>query len=149
MSRQQQEYTPYVGRGKTHEGPDHSAPYPVSRLAPAISLVDMAAEIERADQLLSSHAEGRLEVIARQIRALQQEARAILEKARRDQELHRAAKSFQVRPGHVYHLYRRDDATLVWSLLSPADWNTEPPHVYVGSYRLEADMSWTEVEKDT
>ncbi|WP_457573935.1 DUF2452 domain-containing protein [Desulfolithobacter sp.] len=149
MSRQQQEYTPYVGRGKTHEGPDHSAPYPVSRLAPAISLVDMAAEIERADQLLSSHAEGRLEVIARQIRALQQEARAILEKTRRDQELHRAVKSFQIRPGHVYHLYRRDDATLVWSLLSPADWNGRPPHVHVGSYRLEADMSWTEVERDT
>ncbi|BCO07635.1 hypothetical protein GF1_00110 [Desulfolithobacter dissulfuricans] len=146
MSRQQQEYTPYAGRGKTHEGPDHSAPYPVSRLAPAISLVDIASEIERADTLLASHAEGRLEVIARQIRALQDEARTILEKARRDQELHRAEKSFQVRPGHVYHLYRRSDATLVWSLLSPADWKGRPPHAYVGSYRLEADMGWTEVE---
>jgi hypothetical protein len=27
--------------------------------------------------------------------------------------------------------------------LSPTDWGDSAPHRFVGSYRLEADMSWT------
>ncbi|OOZ41039.1 hypothetical protein BOW53_05855 [Solemya pervernicosa gill symbiont] len=30
-------------------------------------------------------------------------------------------------------------------MLSPQEWG-EPPHAYLGSYRLENDMSWTAVE---
>jgi hypothetical protein len=31
-------------------------------------------------------------------------------------------------------------------MLSPDDWGGRPPHPFVGSYRLEADMSWTAAE---
>ncbi len=126
--------------------PAHSSPYPVSRLAPAFDLVDAAREIARADAMITSIAGSKLALIADQIRALQAEARAVLEQAQRDFDLHRARCAFERRPGHVYHLYRRAPDELYFSMLSPADWEGTPPHEHVGSYRLEADMSFTPAE---
>ena len=126
-----------------HEGPDHSAPYPVSRLAPGFGLVDLAREIERADQMVSSRLGGQLQVIANQVKTLQAQAREILKQALNDQRLHHARCAFRRIPGHVYHLYEETDGSLAFSMLSPDDWRGRPPKAFVGSYRLEADMSWT------
>ena len=136
-----------TGRGKPHTGPDSTAPYPVSRMAPAIELVDLAQEIAEADSRLASMAHGKLKVIADQVRALQQEARAILDATRRDQLLHRASCNFKRQPGHTYHLYRKDEAHCYFSMLSPEEWGGSPPHRYEGSFRLENDMSWTPLEE--
>lgn len=125
----------------------HSSPYPVSRLSPTIELVDLAKEIARADDLLSLQATGKLEMLGKQIQALQAEAREILEKTKRSQELHRAECGFKKIPGRVYHLYRKSRETLLFSMLSPKDWGGSPPHEYIGSYHLENDMSWTEVDE--
>ena len=130
---------------KGHSGPQHSAPYPVSRLAPSFSLVEMARDIEEADRLVNATVSAKLQVIADQIRALQEEARAALAKARQDQELHHAHCTFQRRPGQIYHLYAKLDGRRYLSMLSPAEWHNAPPHRHLGSYRLENDLSWTQV----
>ncbi len=122
--------------------PEHGSPYPVSRLAPPITLIDLAREIAQADRMIATKVDAQLEVIARQIRGLQDEARRILEGANRDKDLHRAECAFQKRAGHVYHLYRKNDGSLYFSILSPTDWH-QPPHIFCGSFRLEADFSWT------
>lgn len=133
--------------GPRHGGPDHSAPYPVSRMAPSVDLVDLAREIDQADRMLSATAGARLRVIADQVRALQDEARRVLEQTRRDQQLHRAQCSFKRVPGRSYHLYRRGDGSTYFSMLTPRDWRGTPPHEFVGSYRLENDMSWSPAEE--
>ncbi len=133
--------------GGKHDGPARTSPYPVSRLAPAVELVDVAREIERADHAIGNVVGGKLEVIARQIRALQEEAQGILERARRDLDLHRATCSFHKRAGQVYHLYERASGDLYFSMLAPADWGGAPPHPFLGSFRLEADHSWTPAEE--
>lgn len=126
---------------------DSTSHYPVSRLAPPFTLVDLAREIAHADEMLSNRAGSKLEVIARQVRLLQEQAQEILEQTRRDQQLHRARCSFQKKPGQIYHLYRdRRDQPLL-SLLSPADWRGRPPHRFEGSFRLESDSSWTPVDE--
>jgi hypothetical protein len=51
------------------QGPTNAAPYPLSRMAPAFGLVDVAAEIERADAMLATVTHGKLELIAAQIRS--------------------------------------------------------------------------------
>lgn len=140
------EYKRYDGK-QTHRGADHAAPYPVSRLAPTIELVDLAQEIAKADSMLSNVATGKLRTIAEQVRALQNQAREVLESVQRDQELHRAQCNFKRQPGKIYHLYRKPDATTYFSMLSPNDWGGTPPHAFVASYRLEADMSWTPAEQ--
>ena len=134
-------------QGERHDGPGRSSPYPVSRLAPATDLVDVAREIARADTMINVRASAKLHVIADQIRALQAQARAVLEEVRTDQDLHRAECGFKRLPGKVYHLYRRDDGTRYFSMLSPQDWGRSVPHEFLGSYRLEVDMSWTPAER--
>lgn len=133
--------------GGKHEGPKHSSPYPLSTLSAPHDLVDVAREIQKADETIKTAAGSKLKVIAKQIRALQDEAHGILQGAQRDAELHRARCHFKRRPGHVYHLYRKDDDSLYFSMLSPDDWGGEPPHRHEGSYRLEADMSWTPTDQ--
>lgn len=134
-------------REERHEGPDRTSPYPVSRLAGPIDLVDTARQIQEADQAIGNRTNAKLTVIARQIRALQEEARQVLEDNQRDTRLHHARCNFQRRPGQIYHLYERDDGEAYFSMLAPEDWREGAPHTYVGSYRLEADLSWTPVEE--
>ena len=131
-----------------HQGPDHASPYPVSRLAPSFSLVDLAREIEQANAQVATRVSGQLHVIAEQVKALQSQARQILEQARSDRRLHEARCGFRRRPGHVYHVYEEPDGSWSFSMLSPQDWKGQPPRPFVGSFRLEADMSWTSTEKN-
>ena len=126
-----------------------SLSYPASRLAPAFELVDLAHEIEQADQLVSARTNAKLQVIADQIRNLQAKARTIMEQAASEQRLHRARCHFSKRPGQIYHLYQSGDQDCYFSLLSPADWQGKPPHRHLGSYRLENDLSWTPVPENT
>lgn len=125
-----------------HEGPASSSPYPLSRLAPTFDLVDVAREIQKADAALGNVTVAKLRTIAEQIRALQAQAAAVLDDARRATALHHAICRFQKRPGHVYHLYLRADGARYFSMLSPADWGSTPD-AFEGSFRLEADMTWT------
>lgn len=130
-----------------YQGPARAAPYPLSRLSGKFSLVDTAREIEQADQWIASTTSARLSAIAEQMQRLREQAEAVLQKAREDAELHRAEARFQRIPGKIYHLYERQDGTRYWSMLSPADWGGTPPHVFVGSYRLEADQSFTRADQ--
>lgn len=131
-------------RSKT---PNAAAPYPLSRLSAPINLIDVAKEIQAADSVLSAVAAGKLEAIARQIRALQEQAACTLAEAQIDAELHRVRCNFKKLPGKLYHLYERPDGERYFSLLSPEDWAGKPPHAFCGSFRLEADMRFTPAEQ--
>ena len=123
------------------------APYPVSRLAPACELVDLAGEIARADDMLSMQANGKLQLVAEQIRRLQQEAQIILHETKRNQDLHRAECNLQKKIGQIYHLYRKNDGKLLFSLISPEEWGWRLPYTFVGSYELASDMSWQDIKE--
>lgn len=132
--------------GDTHDGPERNSPYPVSRLAPVIELADLAREIGEADRMLNVRVNAKLQVIADQIKVLQHEARCVLAEAKQDQDLNHARCNFQRKPGSIYHLYRAKDGSIYFSMLSPEDWQNSPPHDFLGSYRLENDMSWTKID---
>lgn len=130
-----------------HKGPDNTSPYPVSRLAPKFDLLNVEKEIEEASRMLSAVARGKLELIARQMRLLQQEALEIIQKAEDDYSLHRAECRFRRVPGKTYHLYRRQNGITYFSMVSPNEWGASQPHEYVGSFQLEDNMSWTKSEQ--
>ncbi|NIS45583.1 MAG: DUF2452 domain-containing protein, partial [Aliifodinibius sp.] len=46
----------------------------------------------------------------------------------------------------VYHVYEKTNGKRYFSMLSPAEWGGTAPHRYIGSYQMEADMSWKTVE---
>ncbi len=137
----------YEGKGELHSGSASTSPYPVSRLGASIDLVDLAEQIDQADSHINTRVSSKLQLIADQIRYLQDEAREVLEAAQRDQELHRAQCSFKRIPGNIYHLYQRSDETSYFSMLGPKEWGGKTVHQFLGSYRLENDMSWTPEEQ--
>ncbi|MBK1647976.1 DUF2452 domain-containing protein [Rhabdochromatium marinum] len=126
--------------------PGHSSSYPVSRLAPAFHAPDLRDQLGRVEAMLSARTSAKLGLIADQIRQLQDSARTILQEAEQEQALHQAECAFERKPGRTYHLYRKADGRRFWSMLSLADWRGQPPHDFAGSYRLEADYSWSPVE---
>jgi hypothetical protein len=128
-----------------HRGEAHASPYPVSRLAPPHDLVDVARQIQEADQLLGTVAHARLSTIAAQMAALKAEAARILEETRASLDLHRARCSFVKRPGHVYHAYRRDTETWL-SMIGPDEWGDDVVREHLGTYRLELDQRWTRLD---
>ncbi|XP_055640429.1 uncharacterized protein C1orf50 homolog [Toxorhynchites rutilus septentrionalis] len=114
----------------------------------AEDIVELAKEIQASDIQVKNNACAKLLVIAEQVRFLQEQARKILEETQSAQDLHHAACNFKKIPGNIYHLYKRESGQRYFSMLSPAEWGTSAINQsYVGSYRLEHDLSWTAVEK--
>ena len=133
-------------KGENVRSPAHSSPYPVSRLAPAMELVELARELAEADDMLTVQATAQLRLLAEQMEQLRAKARKILAETRENQELHRAECGFAKKPGHTYHLYRKKNGDLVFSLVGPSEWGTGPPFEYVGTFRLELDKTWKKLK---
>ena len=134
-------------KGDNVTAPARATPYGSSRLAPAIDIVDAAKQIAEADRVIGTVVNSKLEVIAAQIRSLQEQAREVLQQALQDAEMHRASCRFQRKVGATYFLYRHADGGTYFSMLSPEDWKGKPPHEFLGAYRLEADMSWSPADQ--
>ncbi|KAB7501843.1 C1orf50-like protein [Armadillidium nasatum] len=110
-------------------------------------LVALAQEIQNADKFVYANVSNKLQVIAEQVRFLQEQAKRVLEEAKNCQTLHHVSCNFVKKPGHIYHLYKRPSGQRYFSMLSPREWGESPPHEFEGSFRLEQDQSWTPVEK--
>ena len=133
-------------KGENVRSPARSSPYPVTRLAPAMELVELARELAEADDMLTVQATAQLRLLAEQMEQLRAKARKILAETRENQKLHRAECGFAKKPGHTYHLYRKKNGDLVFSLVGPSEWGTGPPFEYVGTYRLELDKTWKKLK---
>jgi len=113
-------------------------------------LLALAKQLETAHDYTRANVGSKLGVIVEQMRSLQMQAHRIMQEATRDTELHNASCKVMKVPGKVYHLYQKPEGEPYLAMLSPEDWEGSPPHPHLGSYRLEADRSWTpfkDVEK--
>lgn len=114
-------------------------------------LIELARVVQSADSHMKAVVGGKLELITDQIMALQAQARQVLEGAKVDLELSHAKCNFQRKCGNTYHLYRKTvedgSSETFFSMLSPLEWCGTPPDEYLNSYRLEYDMSWTQVDR--
>ena len=133
-------------KGENVRQPEHRSPYPVSRLAPSIELVELAKELSDADDMLTAQATAKLRLLAEQMEQLRAKARKILTETREHQDLHRAQCGFSKRAGQAYHLYRKQCGTLLFSLVGPSEWGSKSPFEYVGTYRLELDKTWKKLK---
>ncbi|XP_067946538.1 uncharacterized protein C1orf50 homolog [Watersipora subatra] len=118
-----------------------------TKTASAYDIVELAQVVKRGDEGVHSTACNKLSVIAEQIRFLQEQAKQVLEKARKDAELHHAACNIVKKPGSIYYLYERDSGQKYISIISPKEWGSNAPKKYHGGYRLEMDRSWTPIDE--
>merc|ERR1711913_76240 len=110
-------------------------------------LVELAAQVEKTDQFTRATAGSKLQVIAEQVRFLQEQARKVLEDARMNALLHKTSCNFKKIPGKTYYVYkqRKNPEEEFLSMISPQEWGPSGPE-FVQGYRLEFDMSWTELK---
>eukprot|EP00056_Hartaetosiga_gracilis_P002721 m.56137 g.56137 ORF g.56137 m.56137 type:complete len:192 (+) comp11176_c0_seq1:159-734(+) len=123
------------------------SPQSVHRMHDPEDLVQLASFVQSADNATKASVGGKLELISEQIKALQRQAREVLEEAKRDVELNHAKCNFKRIPNKMYHLYRQPSGDTYFSMLSPSEWGSSLKDEFVGSYRLEFDMTWTPEDK--
>uniref|UniRef100_A0A3B5Q2W8 DUF2452 domain-containing protein n=1 Tax=Xiphophorus maculatus TaxID=8083 RepID=A0A3B5Q2W8_XIPMA len=99
------------------------------------------------DDFVKANACNKLTVIADQIRYLQEQAKKVLEEAKRDADLHHAACNIVKKPGNMYYLYQRPSGQKYFSIISPKEWGPSCPHPFLGAFKLQPDMSWTPVDE--
>ncbi|XP_061794152.2 uncharacterized protein C1orf50 homolog [Nerophis lumbriciformis] len=117
--------------------------YQTTRVGDAMDLVALAAQVQKGDDFIKANACNKLSVIAEHIRYLQEQARKVLEEAKRDAELHHAACNIVKKAGNMYYLYQRPSGQKYFSIISPKEWGPSCPHQFVGAFKLQHDMSWT------
>merc|ERR1712123_519978 len=107
-------------------------------------LVDLAAHVQTADKFTRATAGSKLQVIAEQVKQLQEQARKVLDEARLNALIHKTACNFKKVPGTTYYVYknRKNPDTEFISMISPEEWGSASPE-FCGGYRLEFDQSWT------
>jgi len=110
-------------------------------------LVELAAQVEKADQFTRATAGSKLQIIAEQVRFLQEQARKVLEDARLNALVHKTNCNFKKIPGKTYYIYKqkKNPDEEFMSMISPEEWGESGPE-FVGGYKLEYDMSWTELQ---
>ncbi|CAB1456118.1 unnamed protein product [Pleuronectes platessa] len=121
--------------------------YQTNRVGDPMDLVALATQVQRGDDFIKANASNKLTVIADQIRYLQEQARKVLEEAKRDADLHHAACNIVKKPGTMYYLYERPSGQKYFSIISPKEWGPSCPHSFVSAFKLQHDMSWTPVDQ--
>ncbi|KAG7467857.1 hypothetical protein JOB18_018519 [Solea senegalensis] len=121
--------------------------YQTNRVGDPTDLIALASQVQKGDDFIKANACNKLTVIADQIRYLQEQARKVLEEAKRDADLHHAACNIVKKPGNMYYLYERPSGQKYFSIISPKEWGTSCPHKFVGGFKLQHDMSWTPVDE--
>jgi hypothetical protein len=126
--------------------------YASRRMGDPNDLVALAQYVQTADDFTRATVGSKLDLISQQIKFLQEQARQILDEAKRDVDLSHARCNFKRIPNKVYHLYERQvqeagEETRYFSMLSPQEWGGRLKDRFIASYRLEADMSWTPLER--
>ncbi|KAM6947672.1 uncharacterized protein C1orf50 homolog [Lycodopsis pacificus] len=121
--------------------------YQTNRVGDPTDLVALATQVQRGDDFTKANACSKLTVIAGQIRYLQEQARKVLEDAKRDADLHHAACNIVKKAGNMYYLYQQPSGQKYFSIISPKEWGPSCPHTFVGAFKLQHDMSWTPVDQ--
>ncbi|XP_075995970.1 uncharacterized protein C1orf50 homolog [Genypterus blacodes] len=101
----------------------------------------------QADDYIKANAYNKLTVIADNMRYLQEQAKKVLEEAKRDANLHHAACNIGKKPGNMYFLYQRLSGQKYFSIISPQEWGHSCPHQSVDAYKLQHNMSWSPLEE--
>jgi hypothetical protein len=105
-----------------------------------------ACYLAEAKREIQTSAVRRLEALDRVYRQLVDQARAIVDEARRDLELHDLPVYAAKIRGQTYHLYERPDRRppRFLSILGPEEERqADPRALHLASYRLNEDSSWT------
>ena len=100
--------------------------------------MELAAHIQTADKFTRATAGSKLQIIADQLKYLQDQARKVLEDARLNALIHKTACNFKKVPGTTYYVYknRKNPDTEFISMISPqvSQQGPDRPDLLSGSF---------------
>ncbi|ARV13372.1 DUF2452 domain-containing protein [Gilvibacter sp. SZ-19] len=111
-------------------------PYATNVGAPAITAADNSGWKLASVKTVNERFKAKFEDIHKQYQELTQQYE-------RNQLVYNAKFSFEPQLGQVYHLYRDSQMQPFLSIIRPEECNFD----YVGSYRINADRMWEEVQR--
>lgn len=109
-------------------------------------IIELGNQLENIDSHIKAITINKLKFISKQIKHLQQEAINTVNEAKKNISLTHAKCNFKKIKGNTYHLYKKNNEYF-FSMLSPKDWNNNPPNEYINSYIFEGDMSWRAIDE--
>lgn len=115
----------------------------VNRLMESLSIAkldnDKYEELKRYNTTTIS----KLQMIAEQIKYLQDSAKNIILISEQNKKLHEAECNFSKIMGHIYHFYERENGVIYCSLIGPNEWTLY--HKYFGTFLYDFDSEFKKV----
>ena len=83
----------------------------------------------------------KLKLLVKQAELLKEQIKDVINEGVLNQNLHEVKCNFQKKSGQTYYLYKKNE-TYYFSLLSPEDWNDDPPNIFINAYYYDYDKSF-------
>jgi hypothetical protein len=84
--------------------------------------------------------------IKEQVETLIRQAQAIHDRISISERIYQADCGFKPVPGYIYYLYERKEGSWVVSMVSPDEWGSRSPYVFLAKIELLADSTWKVLE---
>ena len=77
-----------------------------------------------------------------QMETLVKQAKSLQKRKQISEIIYQAALGFRPVVGHIYHLYEKKDGSHTISLISPDEWGSKTPYVFLATCQLLYDHTW-------
>ncbi len=84
----------------------------------------------------------KLKLLLEQAELLKNQIKNVINEGILNFNLHEVECLFQKVSGNTYFLYKKKNNKYFFSILSPNDWNNNPPHEFINSYLYDYDKSF-------
>ena len=85
----------------------------------------------------------KLKILFKQMEYIKNEINDVINESIEADNLQNVECSFKKIPGNTYYLYKKPDDNLVFSIISPKEWNTI--NTYIGGYFYDFDLTFRKI----
>jgi hypothetical protein len=119
-------------------------PYAHSVSSPPIVPTKVGVIKHQSLEAMAYQTDQQMDLLRKQMELLAEQAKAIQRRREVSEWVYSAKLSFKPVINHTYHLYRKEDSTMILSMLSPEEWSLSKRSTmeFLNSIRLLADLTW-------
>ncbi len=136
-----------IDKDKTAEKPN-LLPYASNVGSAIIRPIDKGRTKGNAMKAMFQQTGNQLNQIKEQVETLIKQAQAIHDRIEISEKIYKADTGFKPVINYHYHLYERNDGSLVLSMVAPDEWGRKKPFYFVASVCLLADHTWEILAKN-
>lgn len=146
QDREPQESQQPIDPDKIAENPG-LLPYAHERGGATIKPIDKGKVKGLAMSAMYEQTDMQLDQIKAQIELLAKQANEIQNRMSISERIYAAEINFDPIISRTYYLYRRQSGQHVLSMVSPAEWGSNPPYNYLATVKLLGDHTWEVLER--